>query len=267
MLDAVKVISLVFITISGWFTCIRQHSCLPLVADGRGGGVLTGIGGKGGSRLRRQVGLLVAHCKRVIESPATNRGAFPCCRYPARLVEISSSQCSNTDFTDRLCGLMQVGGYRPQFRPHRGVIWQGFEPKRITSISAALPSRHHPARRAPLFHRGKLQITPRCALIERIGNIKPQLKGFRLALWLANQRHPPIAKLSTLFRQFVIPKRCAFNGAAVRALGVFYVLAANHCVSHRVTPGCFPNAHRSGWASVKRSVMLLCVLCKLSVHR
>nr|DAG83695.1 MAG TPA: hypothetical protein [Caudoviricetes sp.] len=26
---------------SGGFTCIRQHSCLPLVADGRGGGVLT----------------------------------------------------------------------------------------------------------------------------------------------------------------------------------------------------------------------------------
>lgn len=26
------------------FTCIRQHSCFPLVADGRGGGLLTGRG-------------------------------------------------------------------------------------------------------------------------------------------------------------------------------------------------------------------------------
>ena len=41
-----------------------------------------------------------------------------------------------------------------------GVTWQGFEPKRLMSTSAALPDRPHSARRASLIRRDKLQITP-----------------------------------------------------------------------------------------------------------
>ena len=52
-----------------------------------------------------------------------NRAAFPCYRYPARLVEKSSSQCSSTSFTDRLYGFDAGVQRLLGWLPHRGVIW------------------------------------------------------------------------------------------------------------------------------------------------
>ena len=106
---------------------------------------------------------------------------------PSRYVE--ALRCSLTGLAVatvlKVC-CMQVGGYRPQFRPHRGVIWQGFEPKRLTSTSAALPDRPHSARRAPLIRRGKLQITLRCALIERIGQLTTGCRGSGCSVEVSN---------------------------------------------------------------------------------
>nr|DAG83694.1 MAG TPA: hypothetical protein [Caudoviricetes sp.] len=81
-----------------------------------------------------------------------------------------------------LVAVMQVGGYRPQFRPHRGVICPGIEPGRLTRSATGRPSPYaaYLWRYRPSYRRTDPQITPRCALIERIGwvnRVRPDHPG------------------------------------------------------------------------------------------
>ena len=76
-------------------------------------------------------------------------------------------------------GMTQVGGYRPQFRPHRGVICPGIEPGRLTRLATGRPSpcAAYLWRYRPSYRRTDPQITLRCALIERIGQLTTGCRG------------------------------------------------------------------------------------------
>ena len=68
---------------------------------------------------------------------------------------------------------LQVGGYRPQFRPHRGVIW----PVLISSLLELPLQVLSPNPTGPWRFSMRIQITPRCALIERNGQLTTGCRG------------------------------------------------------------------------------------------
>ena len=82
--------------------------------------------------------------------------------------------------TGALQDLMQVGGYRPQFRPHRGVIW----PVLISGLLELPLQVLSPNPTGPWRFSMRIQITPRCALIERIGQLTTGLSW----RWLSESR-------------------------------------------------------------------------------